>query len=54
MTSEDDSNKYYLENLFESILESEGYNSENLRLSPLFSSVTDSESEMTVEEDPYA
>ena len=53
MTSEDDSNKYYLENLFESIVESEGYNTDDLRLSPLFSSVTESESELTAE-DPYA
>ena len=53
MTSEDDSNKYYLENLFESIIESEGYNTDDLRLSPLFSSVTDSESELTAQ-DPYA
>ena len=53
LTSENDSNKYYLENLFESIVESEGYNTDELRLSPLFSSVTESEEEM-VSADPYA
>ena len=53
VTSEEDTNKYYLENLFESIVESEGYNSvDELRLSPLFSSVTESEDEMPAVEEP--